>query len=794
MSPLAATSRRRRRRVTLWSRVGLVVVLLTIVVLAFASRERRTRSHRPAPRASLPDRTMRSRFVPLGEPGVGGRVTGLAVDPVDPGRVLVAGDVLGVGLSVDGGRSWGATSGFASWEMNAFSWDVSDPARVWVGSMSGPYESVDGGRTWVARRVGLPAGDFPYSAPVQKVLIDSSDDQRLLAFGGNQRAFWSGGTGALNYGLVYESSDGGAHWSTVTNIGMNWNIVDVVGSGDLRTLYAAVYLHGVYKSTDGGRSWQAMSAGLPNADVRALAVDPDDPDTVWAAVNHASVASGGVYAAGGIYKTTDGARSWVSANNGIPQISRSSADYTTGMLSVFRAGDGTLYTADQGYADQNRYQSTDGGAHWTRSGSSFVQAFPAGSLPFVWASSADGAYVIGGTVDSLVASRDHGATWFDTGSTRTADGGWHGDGFSGLLGTRIAFSPTRSGDMFTAGYDAGNLWHSTNGGVSWRHPLGAWDSYNGGYDLAVGGTTGQSFYEVLGQAHLFNGIAVSQDDGQTFTYHAGGTLPARGTVGGGQGAVAVASSDGQTAYAALPDERVYVTTDGGSSWSPVAVGSAAFAVAASPGQGAFVATSAGVYAIARAGAAPVLMTGSPGGLRRLIVANGSLYGAGVTGSSTQSGLWSNQGGTWQRWASNLWIDDVAVDPYNSKRIVYVTNDNPYHDTSFATGVWVSCNGGQTFSQYNNGLPMLRALSVTFNPWIPGRLVVGLNGRGYWQTQLPNCNSRAGPSAKVAGGLGRSEMSGSLGDLATALEECGTRRSCDLGLSRAPQFARRARSR
>ena len=49
-----------------------------------------------------------------------------------------------------------------------------------------------------------------------------------------------------NFGLVYESVDGGAHWSTIGNIGTNWNIMDVVaGSSDLRTLYAAVLHHGV---------------------------------------------------------------------------------------------------------------------------------------------------------------------------------------------------------------------------------------------------------------------------------------------------------------------------------------------------------------------------------------------------------------------------------------------------------------------------------------------------------------------------------------------------------------------
>ena len=194
--------------------------------------------------------------------------------------------MLGVGLSEDGGRSWEATSGFASWEINAFTWDSADPSEVWVGTLSGPYESMDGGHTWSAERVGLPTGDYPYSAPVQKVLIDASDPQHLLAFGGNQSQFKAGGTGAVHYGLVYESVDGGAHWSTIANIGTNWNIADAIGSADLQTLYAAVVGHGVYKSTDGGVSWTAVDAGLPNGQVMALAGDPADSDTVWAAVAH----------------------------------------------------------------------------------------------------------------------------------------------------------------------------------------------------------------------------------------------------------------------------------------------------------------------------------------------------------------------------------------------------------------------------------------------------------------------------------------------------------------------------
>ena len=543
----------------------------------------------------------------------------------------------------------------------------------------------------------------------------------------------------MNYGLVYVSVDGGADWSTIANIGTNWNITDVAaGPGGLQTLYASVLHHGVYKSSDSGHSWSPVNSGLPNGEAMALATDPTQPGVVWVALHHDASPTGGVYRPGGIYKTTDGGQSWASDNNGIPQIAGSTT-WATAMDSVYRAGDGTLYTADEGYGDQNRYESTDGGAHWTQAGTSFPKADPAAATPYVWAASGNGAFVIGGASDTLMASVNQGASWYDTGSTQSAAGGWSGNGFSGLLGTRVAFDPAQPGDIFLTGFDSGNLLRSTNAGVSWTRPLSGWDNYDGGYDVQAGGPAGNIVYEVLGQAGAFNGLGVSPDSGQTWSVHAGGTLPARYSVGSGQGSIAVASSDGSTAYAVLPDRHLYLTTDTGSTWTLVPLPSPAYAVASNPAlRTTYVATAAGVEQVASQGQ-PVLLSSSPLNVHRLVIGpDGTVYGAGPLGSGTQSGLWTNQNGAWTRLVSNAQVNDAAIDPLNPLHIVYVTNDNPYHTSSFATGVWVSCNGGRSFSQYNVGLPMLRAFSVAFDPWIPGRVVIGTDGRGFWQTELTNC--------------------------------------------------------
>ena len=194
-----------------------------------------------------------------------------------------------------------------------------------MGTLSGPYESLDGGHTWTSKRVGMPTGDYPYSAPIQKVLIDSTNSSHLIAVGGNQRQFVKPGTGALNFGLVYQSNDGGATWSTNANLGTNWNITDLVASANLQTLYASVVGQGVYTSTDGGNTWTAVNTGLPNMQAMALRSIQTTPTRLWAAIAHSPTAIGGAYGAGRDLRDDNGGQSWISANTGIAQTASPTA-------------------------------------------------------------------------------------------------------------------------------------------------------------------------------------------------------------------------------------------------------------------------------------------------------------------------------------------------------------------------------------------------------------------------------------------------------------------------------------
>jgi hypothetical protein len=64
----------------------------------------------------------------------------------------------------------------------------------------------------------------------------------------------------------------------------------------------------------------------------------------------------------------------------------------------------------------------------------------------------------------------------------------------------------------------------------------------------------------------------------------------------------------------------------------------------------------------------------------------------------------------------------------------VSNDHPYHDETYATGVWTSEDDGRTWRQQNNGLAQLRVETVAVSPHDPDLWIVGTGGRGYFITR------------------------------------------------------------
>ena len=221
------------------------------------------------------------RWEPLHEPGGGGRIVSLAIDPNDVRHIVAGGDMLGAAVSFDGGDSWTPCQGLLCYEMCTPTFRPGRQGEIWFGSCSGPLRSIDGGRTWQECRNGMPpSASSRYTAVIETVLFDPANSERLLAFGGSSR-HW---TQCDIFGSIWESVDDGASWrrlGTLTSDGFvhealkGANITRAFFSND-GTLHIIADKIGWWRSPDGGRTWRRHLANGLVGPVTSVAVHPKD--------------------------------------------------------------------------------------------------------------------------------------------------------------------------------------------------------------------------------------------------------------------------------------------------------------------------------------------------------------------------------------------------------------------------------------------------------------------------------------------------------------------------------------
>src|SRR5262249_15549598 len=155
-----------------------------------------------------------------------------------------------------------------------------------VGYGDGVYKSLDGGKTW--QNVGLTTSEH-----IGKVLLDPRDSNTVYVAA--QGPLWkSGGERGL-----YKTTDGGQSWQRVLNASADAGVTDAVldprnpavllAAAHQRRRHVWTLIDGgpesaLYRSTDGGKSWAIVRAGLPKGDLGriGLAVAPSNPDVVYA--------------------------------------------------------------------------------------------------------------------------------------------------------------------------------------------------------------------------------------------------------------------------------------------------------------------------------------------------------------------------------------------------------------------------------------------------------------------------------------------------------------------------------
>jgi len=307
-----------------------------------------------------------------------GLVTKLVIDPHTPTTLYAGAGCSGVLTSLDGAGSWhGSTTGLTNTAVLALIIDPVTPTKLYVGTFSGVFRSTDSGSTWAAVSTGLgdniPGHDAPavyalaihptipttlYATTGMRVfkstdgagtwvisgLFDTSSVQVLAVDPVTPRTIYAGTMGGL-----FKSTDAAGTW--VRTGLLDTVVVDALAVHPTTsdTIYAGAHAGpsggGVFKSTDAGRTWRHTNSGLPATTVSALAIDPSNPETI--------------YATGlGVFKSTDGGDTWSAVNTGLtyPYVAA---------LAIDPATPTTLYSAT---FNGDVFKSIDGAATWHATG------------------------------------------------------------------------------------------------------------------------------------------------------------------------------------------------------------------------------------------------------------------------------------------------------------------------------------------------------------------------------------------------------------------------------------------
>jgi photosystem II stability/assembly factor-like uncharacterized protein len=229
----------------------------------------------------------------------------------------------------------------------------------------GVWKTSDYGRTWTPIFDDQPTGSIGAIA-----VAASNPDIIYVASGeGLQRPDLSVGDG------VYKSTDGGKTW---THLGLRdgQQIPQlIIDPRDPNRLFVAVLGHpygpneerGIFRSTDGGTSFQKVLYKDENTGGADLAFDPSNPDTVYATMWEArqgpweNAAWSGT--GGGIYKSTDGGTTWLPLTKGLPS---GDDGIVQANLAVAPSNPARLFAAVASVRGVGIYKSDDAGENWTR--------------------------------------------------------------------------------------------------------------------------------------------------------------------------------------------------------------------------------------------------------------------------------------------------------------------------------------------------------------------------------------------------------------------------------------------
>ncbi|MEO1574025.1 MAG: glycosyl hydrolase, partial [Pseudomonadota bacterium] len=253
-----------------------------------------------------------------------GRISDIVIHPDNTRHWYVAVGSGGIYETKNGGTTWTPIfENETSYSIGSITLDPSNPSTIWagtgenvsgrhVGYGDGVYRSLDGGQSWT--NMGLKASEH-----IGMVRVDPRDSD--VVYVAAQGPLWSAGG---ERGL-YKTTDGGETWEKILGGG------DYTGVGEVHldprnpdVLYANTWQHvrsvaalmdggpetAIHKSTDGGETWTKLSTGLPDEVMGkiGMAISPQNPDVIYAQIELTQ-------RKGGFYRSENGGASWTKQSD-----------------------------------------------------------------------------------------------------------------------------------------------------------------------------------------------------------------------------------------------------------------------------------------------------------------------------------------------------------------------------------------------------------------------------------------------------------------------------------------------
>jgi photosystem II stability/assembly factor-like uncharacterized protein len=459
--------------------------------------------------------------------------TSLAIDPQNPNTVYAMGS-FSLFKTTDGGASWRAVGsappGYDLLGTAILLVDPQNPSTLYAGTRYGLWKSTDAGVTWA--NSGLPR--------ILGLAFDSQSPSTIYALAAGARTMLPSGKCCSLAGSLFKSMDGGANWVGIgagltgpdfdpqddcscgyTHLGL---AIDPANSD---TLYVGTYGAGIFKSADNGASWNAANAGLKAVPGGRLAVDLQNPRTLY-------LASGNR-----IYQSTDAGTNWNASAWGVPDIGLTA-------LAIDPQNPRTIYVGSAHGEDPRTggiFKTVDGGISWRA-----LNTPDWGGVLSLTTDPSDSRIVYAGTDQwGVYKSQDGGETWVaGTPPVRQA--------FS------VAVNPKHPGTIYAGLFSPVPVLKSVDGGATWNAAsTGLPDGSV--YALAIDPQNTDILY--AGLSRMAAGVYKSVDGGANWNNFSSGLLLSRSVTS------LVIDPRNPNVLCAATDQGVFQSLDGGTNWTEV---------------------------------------------------------------------------------------------------------------------------------------------------------------------------------------------------------------------------------